>query len=74
MPFFYRDRVPVEVIEVPNPDIAGLTPDQYELAPHALFRRVQSPGLGGQYGVSPDPEYIQMMSVSIDTGAEAYIC
>ncbi|WP_254892677.1 transposase, partial [Acidithiobacillus thiooxidans] len=29
VPFFDADKVPVTTIEVPNPEIAGLTPEQY---------------------------------------------
>ena len=43
--FFDPAKVPVEVIHVPNPDIAGLSPDQYEvIGEKASHRLAQRPG------------------------------
>ena len=45
LPFFDRDRVPVETIEVANPDMTGLSPDQYELIGYKdSYRLAQRPG------------------------------
>jgi transposase len=43
--FFDDKRVPVEVIEVPNPDMDGLKPDQYEVIGEKVTHRLaQRPG------------------------------
>ena len=43
--FFDEAKVPVETIELPNPDIEGLSPDQYEVVSHKTsFRLAQRPG------------------------------
>ena len=43
--FFDESRVPVEVINLPNPDIEGLTPDQFEvIGSKETFRLAQRPG------------------------------
>lgn len=43
--FFDEAKVPVEVIHVPNPEIAGLAPDQYEvIGEKASHRLAQRPG------------------------------
>jgi hypothetical protein len=43
--FFDETRVPVEVIEIPNPDITGLRSDQYEvIGTKETFRLAQRPG------------------------------
>lgn len=43
--FFDEDKVPVEVIAVPNPDIEGLSPDQYEVIGEKVSHRLaQRPG------------------------------
>jgi transposase len=43
--FFDAAKVPVEVIHVPNPDIAGLEPDQYEVIGEKVSHRLaQRPG------------------------------
>jgi len=45
VPFFDRERVPVEVIEVANPDAEGLTPDQYQVIGYKdSYRLAQRPG------------------------------
>jgi hypothetical protein len=45
LPFFDRERVPVEIIEIPNTDLEGLLPDQYELIGYKdSFRLAQRPG------------------------------
>lgn len=45
LPFFDAERVPVEVIEVANPAMAGLAADQYEVIGHKdSFRLAQRPG------------------------------
>ena len=42
---FFDDKAPVEVIVVPNPEIEGLTPDQYEvIGEKASHRLAQRPG------------------------------
>jgi len=43
--FFDETKVPVETIELPNPEIEGLAPDQYEVLSHKTsFRLAQRPG------------------------------
>jgi transposase len=45
LPFFDAARVPVEVIEVANPDLAGLAPEQYQVIDHKRsYRLAQRPG------------------------------
>jgi hypothetical protein len=45
LPFFDRDRVPVEIIEIANTDIEGLSPDQYQLIGYKdSYRLAQRPG------------------------------
>ncbi|MBV8049288.1 MAG: IS66 family transposase [Paludibacterium sp.] len=45
LPFFDRERVPVEMIEVANPDMAGLSSDQYEVIGFKdSYRLAQRPG------------------------------
>lgn len=45
VPFFDESRVPVEVIEVPAPEVAGLAADQFEIIAHKeSFRLAQRPG------------------------------
>jgi transposase len=45
LPFFDESRVPVETIRLPNPKIAGLEPDQYEVIDEKVsFRLAQRPG------------------------------
>jgi len=44
-PFFDESKVPVEVIEVPNPEAAGLSADQYEVVGEKVTHRLaQRPG------------------------------
>lgn len=44
-PFFDESKVPVQTIEVPNPAIAGLTPDQYtRIGERVTHRLAQRPG------------------------------
>lgn len=44
-PFFDEAKVPVEVIAVPNPEIAQLAPEQYEVVGEkATYRLAQRPG------------------------------
>ena len=44
--FFDEARVPIEVIALASPDIAGLTPEQYEIiGTKESFRLAQRPGL-----------------------------
>ena len=43
--FFDEGRVPVEVIEIPNPEVEGLDPDQYEIIGEKVTHRLaQRPG------------------------------
>ena len=45
VPFFDEARVPVETIELPDPQIEGLSPDQYEVISHKVsYRLAQRPG------------------------------
>ncbi|MDD5375555.1 transposase [Acidithiobacillus sp.] len=45
VPFFGADQVPVMTIEVPNPEIAGLTPEQYTvIGTRETYRLAQQPG------------------------------
>jgi transposase len=45
VPFFDESRVPVEVIDVPAPEVAGLAADQFEIIAHKeSFRLAQRPG------------------------------
>jgi transposase len=45
VPFFDESRVPVQTIQVPNPDIEGLSADQYEVIAEKLsYRLAQRPG------------------------------
>jgi transposase len=45
MPFFDESRVPVQTIHVSNPDIEGLSADQYEvIAEKVSYRLAQRPG------------------------------
>ena len=45
VPFFDENRVPVETIEIPNPEIAGLTPEQYTvIGSKETYRLAQQPG------------------------------
>jgi len=45
VPFFDATRVPMEVIELANPEIAGLSADQYEvIGSKETFRLAQRPG------------------------------
>lgn len=45
LPFFDADRVPMEVIELPNPETEGLSPDQFEVVAHKeSYRLAQRPG------------------------------
>jgi transposase len=44
-PFFDESKVPVQVIEVPNPEVLGLAPDQYEVIGEKTSHRLaQRPG------------------------------
>ena len=44
-PFFDEAKVPVQVIEVPNPEAQGLAPDQYEVVGQKTSHRLaQRPG------------------------------
>jgi transposase len=44
-PFFDASKVPVQTIEVPNPEIKGLSPDQYEVIGEKVTHRLaQRPG------------------------------
>ena len=44
-PFFDEAKVPVETIEVPSPEAAGLTPEQYEVIGQKISHRLaQRPG------------------------------
>ena len=43
--FFDETKVPVEVIDVPNPETAGLTPDEFEVIGEKISHRLaQRPG------------------------------
>jgi transposase len=45
LPFFDESRVPVQTIHLSNPDIEGLTPDQYEVISEKVsYRLAQRPG------------------------------
>jgi transposase len=45
VPFFDESRVPVEVIEVANPEIEGLAPEEYEIVDYKeSYRLAQRPG------------------------------
>lgn len=45
VPFFDEARVPVETIEVPDPQVAGLSPDQYKVISQKVsYRLAQRPG------------------------------
>jgi transposase len=45
LPFFDEARVPVQVIQVPNPEVQGLSPDQYEVIGEKISHRLaQRPG------------------------------
>lgn len=45
LPFFDAERVPVEVIELANPELANLAPEQYEvISQKESFRLAQRPG------------------------------
>ena len=45
VPFFDESRVPVETIELPDPQIEGLSPDQYEVIGQKVsYRLAQRPG------------------------------
>ncbi|MGE4418184.1 MAG: IS66 family transposase [Marinobacterium sp.] len=45
VPFFDADQVPVTTIEVPNPEVAGLTPEQYTvIGTKETYRLAQQPG------------------------------
>lgn len=45
LPFFDESRVPVELIEVPSPQTAGLSADEFEIIGHKdSFRLAQRPG------------------------------
>jgi len=62
--FFDETRVPMEVIELANPDIAGLSPDQYEvIGTKETFRLAQRPG---SYVVI---KYVRPVVKRIDTQA-----
>lgn len=62
--FFDETRVPVETIELPNPDIAGLTPEQFEvIGTRETFRLAQRPG---SYVVI---KYVRPVIKRIDTQA-----
>ncbi len=45
VPFFDEARVPVETIELPDPQIEGLSPDEYEVISQKVsYRLAQRPG------------------------------
>jgi len=45
LPFFDESRVPVQTIELPNPEIEGLAADQYKVIDHKIsYRLGQRPG------------------------------
>ena len=45
LPFFDASRVPMEVIELPNPDVAGLAADEFEvIGTKETYRLAQRPG------------------------------
>jgi transposase len=45
VPFFDEARVPVETIEVPDPEVQGLSPDEYEIISQKVsYRLAQRPG------------------------------
>lgn len=45
LPFFDESKVPVEIIEVANPETAGLSPDQYEVIGQKVSHKLaQRPG------------------------------
>ncbi len=51
--FFDADQVPMQIIEVPNPDAAGLSPDQYEVISHKeSYRLAQQPGSEAHFDVA----------------------
>lgn len=61
-PFFDRTKVPVHTIEVPNPEVQGLQPDQYEVIGQKVSHRLaQRPG---SYVVL---EYVRPVIKRLDT-------
>lgn len=63
-PFFDPEQVPVERIELSNPEIAGLSPDQYEvIAERSTYRLAQRPG---SYVIL---QYVRPTIKRTDTGA-----
>ena len=61
-PFFDRSKVPVHTIEVPNPEVQGLQPDQYEVIGQKVSHRLaQRPG---SYVVL---EYVRPVVKRLDT-------
>jgi len=63
IPFFDAARVPVEVIELANPEVAGLSADQYEIIGNKeTFRLAQRPG---SYVVI---KYVRPVVKRLDTG------
>jgi transposase len=62
VPFFDRTKVPVQTIEVPNPEVQGLQPDQYEVIGQKVSHRLaQRPG---SYVVL---EYVRPVIKRLDT-------
>jgi len=64
VPFFDEARVPVETIEVPDPQIEGLSPDQYKVISQKVsYRLAQRPG---SYVIL---KYLRSVTKRVDTQA-----
>ena len=64
VPFFDEARVPVETIELPDPQIEGLSPDEYEVISQKVsYRLAQRPG---SYVVL---KYLRSVTKRVDTQA-----
>jgi len=62
VPFFDEARVPVETIEVPDPQVAGLSPDQYKVISQKVsYRLAQRPG---SYVIL---KYLRSVTKQVDT-------
>jgi hypothetical protein len=64
VPFFDEARVPVETIEVPDPQVEGLSPDQYKVISQKVsYRLAQRPG---SYVIL---KYLRSVTKRVDTQA-----
>ena len=64
VPFFDEARVPVETIELPDPQIEGLSPDEYEVISQKVsYRLAQRPG---SYVIL---KYLRSVTKRVDTEA-----